>query len=253
MQHPVVCISAPPPRTLSPHPTPPHPRPLCSRVPSGGAQDAANFRENIRQGHLPVPTDVTFEGLIKDYFFDTTPDTGSAFGSASLRALVPFRLALFASHGSLRAPCCALDDGPALRPACPRAPCSDAEPCTELFCPTYSLALAPDPLLAAGAVSREEPPPPQVSTLRCRDTHNIRPNPHPLWEKTPNSLAHTAAAFKAAAWPAAIMRCRYSLCRALRTPARGPPSLPCCTVSCWRCHLLRGPPAWRPPSSLTPA
>ncbi|KAL4435599.1 hypothetical protein ABPG77_002562 [Micractinium sp. CCAP 211/92] len=80
---------------------------------TGGAQDAANFRENIKQGHLPAPSDVTYEGLIKDYMFDTSPDTGPA------------------------------------------------EPCTELFCPAYSLALAPDPLLAASAAAHEKAPPPQ--------------------------------------------------------------------------------------------
>jgi Ca-activated chloride channel family protein len=40
---------------------------------AGGAQDAANFRENIAGGYLPQPTDVTFEGVVKDYFFDTSP------------------------------------------------------------------------------------------------------------------------------------------------------------------------------------
>lgn len=30
-----------------------------------------NFRENIKQGFLPLPTDVTFEGIVKDYYFDT--------------------------------------------------------------------------------------------------------------------------------------------------------------------------------------
>ncbi|PSC67450.1 Cell surface [Micractinium conductrix] len=68
---------------------------------AGGAEDVSNFRENIDARHLPLPTDVTYEGLIKDYFFDT------------------------ASEG--------------------------AEPPTELFAPSYSLALAPDPLAAAAA------------------------------------------------------------------------------------------------------
>jgi hypothetical protein len=38
---------------------------------AGGAQDVENFRENIKQGYLPLPTDITFEGVIKYYFFDT--------------------------------------------------------------------------------------------------------------------------------------------------------------------------------------
>lgn len=32
---------------------------------AGGAQDIANFRENIEEGFLPLPTDVTFEGVVK--------------------------------------------------------------------------------------------------------------------------------------------------------------------------------------------
>jgi Ca-activated chloride channel family protein len=37
----------------------------------GGAKDIQNFRENIRSGYLPLPTDVTYEGLFYDYYFDT--------------------------------------------------------------------------------------------------------------------------------------------------------------------------------------
>eukprot|EP00887_Chlorella_sp_A99_P005282 scaffold1.g5282.t1 len=78
---------------------------------TGGAMDAANFRENVTGGHLPAPEDITFEGLIAEYFFDTSA--------------------------------------------------SDAPPCTELFAPTYSLALAPDPLAAAAAAGQEAAAPPQ--------------------------------------------------------------------------------------------
>lgn len=42
-------------------------------VHAGGAQDIENFRENIAQGYLPLPTDATYEGIIKDYYFDTAP------------------------------------------------------------------------------------------------------------------------------------------------------------------------------------
>lgn len=66
---------------------------------TGGAQDIANFRENVKEGYLPLPTDVTFGGIVKDYYFDTTSNA--------------------------------------------------SDPCTELFCPMYSLALSPDPLLNA--------------------------------------------------------------------------------------------------------
>ena len=38
---------------------------------AGGAKDIANFRENIAKGFLPLPTDVTYEGLFYDYFFET--------------------------------------------------------------------------------------------------------------------------------------------------------------------------------------
>ena len=37
----------------------------------GGAKDINNFRENIENGYLPLPTDVTYEGLFYDYYFDT--------------------------------------------------------------------------------------------------------------------------------------------------------------------------------------
>ncbi len=37
----------------------------------GGAKDINNFRENIEQGYLPLPTDVTVEGLFYDYYFAT--------------------------------------------------------------------------------------------------------------------------------------------------------------------------------------
>ncbi len=37
----------------------------------GGAKDINNFRENIKNGYLPLPTDVTYEGLFYDYYFDT--------------------------------------------------------------------------------------------------------------------------------------------------------------------------------------
>lgn len=37
----------------------------------GGAKDINNFRENIKEGFLPLLTDITYEGLFYDYFFDT--------------------------------------------------------------------------------------------------------------------------------------------------------------------------------------
>jgi len=37
----------------------------------GGAMDINNFRENIRSDYFPISTDITYEGLFYDYFFDT--------------------------------------------------------------------------------------------------------------------------------------------------------------------------------------
>jgi Ca-activated chloride channel family protein len=38
---------------------------------AGGAKDIQNFRENINNNYLPLPTDVSYEGLFYDYYFDT--------------------------------------------------------------------------------------------------------------------------------------------------------------------------------------
>jgi Ca-activated chloride channel family protein len=38
---------------------------------TGGAKDISNFRENIENDYLPLPTDITYEGLFYDYYFDT--------------------------------------------------------------------------------------------------------------------------------------------------------------------------------------
>ena len=40
----------------------------------GGAKDINNFRENINSNYLPVPTDITYEGLFYDYYFETGQD-----------------------------------------------------------------------------------------------------------------------------------------------------------------------------------
>lgn len=37
----------------------------------GGAKDINNFRENIKNGYLPTPSDITHEGVFYDYSFDT--------------------------------------------------------------------------------------------------------------------------------------------------------------------------------------
>lgn len=38
---------------------------------TGGAKDVNNFRENIESDYLPLSTDITYEGLFYDYYFDT--------------------------------------------------------------------------------------------------------------------------------------------------------------------------------------
>jgi Ca-activated chloride channel family protein len=62
-----------PPSTITQYPpvvtTPPNSGTIG--LSAGGAKDIGNFRENIRNNYLPLPTDVTYEGLFYDYFFDT--------------------------------------------------------------------------------------------------------------------------------------------------------------------------------------
>ncbi|WP_276275179.1 VWA domain-containing protein [Haladaptatus sp. QDMS2] len=38
---------------------------------AGGANDATAFRNNVNEGYVPQPTDMTVEGLFHDYYFDT--------------------------------------------------------------------------------------------------------------------------------------------------------------------------------------
>jgi Ca-activated chloride channel family protein len=38
---------------------------------TGGSKDINNFRDNIRNNYLPLPTSITYEGLFYDYYFDT--------------------------------------------------------------------------------------------------------------------------------------------------------------------------------------
>lgn len=38
---------------------------------AGGAQDVDNFRDNVEEGYLPIRSDVTYEGLFFDYYFET--------------------------------------------------------------------------------------------------------------------------------------------------------------------------------------
>merc|ERR1719224_425240 len=36
----------------------------------GGAQDIGNFRDNILNGYLPLPSSLTVEGIFSEYYFD---------------------------------------------------------------------------------------------------------------------------------------------------------------------------------------
>lgn len=42
---------------------------------TGGAKDISNFRKNIENNYLPLPTDITYEGLFFEYFFHTGETT----------------------------------------------------------------------------------------------------------------------------------------------------------------------------------
>jgi Ca-activated chloride channel family protein len=81
---PVVIQRPPTPTTPATPTTPTVPRPVPAPAPAipgapsptiglatGGAKDIANFRENIENNYLPLPTDITYEGLFYDYYFDT--------------------------------------------------------------------------------------------------------------------------------------------------------------------------------------
>lgn len=38
---------------------------------TGGAKDIQNFRDNLEEGYLPQPTDISYEGLFYEYYFNT--------------------------------------------------------------------------------------------------------------------------------------------------------------------------------------
>ena len=37
----------------------------------GGSKNVNNFRENIKNGYFPISTDITYNGLFYDYYFET--------------------------------------------------------------------------------------------------------------------------------------------------------------------------------------
>lgn len=87
-------------------------------------------RENIEANYLPLPTDLTFGGLSKDYYFDT-------YGCVQP---CPFLRCLAMRPPQLRQPLLS-------RPPHTRSSNIGQEPCTDLFCPIYSVGLSPDPLV----------------------------------------------------------------------------------------------------------
>ena len=120
-----------------------------------------NFRENIAAGYLPLPTDVTYEGIVKDYYFDTTRwvagwgwrVSGSWVGAGMWAGGWWGPEGPVAARVRAQPPACLPACPPARPPAhlCLHTPqCSNTtQPCTELFCPIYSLGASPDPLLSA--------------------------------------------------------------------------------------------------------
>ncbi len=68
-------MSQQPPITITAAPPPGYPskQPGSDTIglATGGAKDINNFRENVRNNYLPLPTDITYEGLFYDYYFDT--------------------------------------------------------------------------------------------------------------------------------------------------------------------------------------
>jgi hypothetical protein len=61
---------------------------------AGGAKDIANFRDNIRNRFLPLPTDVTYEGLFYDYYLIPGPQ-GPRTSFSVLRTAARSRAILF--------------------------------------------------------------------------------------------------------------------------------------------------------------
>lgn len=49
---------------------------------TGGAKDINNYRDNLSQGYFPLQSDITYEGLFYEYFFDTK--TNSVNGDEDL-------------------------------------------------------------------------------------------------------------------------------------------------------------------------
>ncbi len=57
----------------------------------GGAKDVANYRDNLDEEYLPIPSDLSYEGLFYDYYFDTggAGDCDSLFCPSYATAVTP--------------------------------------------------------------------------------------------------------------------------------------------------------------------
>lgn len=55
----------------------------------GGSKNVENFRENIKNGYFPISTDITYNGLFYDYYFDTgkVKESSELFSPSYSRAI----------------------------------------------------------------------------------------------------------------------------------------------------------------------
>ncbi|MBP5204272.1 hypothetical protein J6Z48_01370, partial [bacterium] len=51
---------------------------------TGGAKDINNYRDNLKEGYFPLLTDITYEGLFYDYYFDTSTTSVESNNTDSL-------------------------------------------------------------------------------------------------------------------------------------------------------------------------
>ena len=56
---------------------------------TGGAKNINNFRENIKNGYFPISTDITYNGLYYDYYFDTAKSAATAENVKSTELFSP--------------------------------------------------------------------------------------------------------------------------------------------------------------------
>ena len=101
---------------------------------------------NIAANYLPLPTDLTYEGLVKDYYFDTYGCARAVRGEGQENwgiAGMDWSSPGCAAAAAVPPPPSSPD---ALPPAHGRSNGS-RQACTDLFCPIYSVGVSPDPLV----------------------------------------------------------------------------------------------------------